>query len=93
VNTGFFGSSETFVPVADAELSGDRLAVPYRKEQVKDAPQVDAGGGHLERDEEERLYAHYGRTYEAWRGQQEAVGAGEGAPSAGDSPARRPTPR
>ena len=35
------------------------LVVPYTKDQVKDAPRVDADG-HLEPAEEDRLYAHYG---------------------------------
>ena len=63
VNTGFFGGSESFVPVADAQLSGDRLTVPYTKDHVKDAPNVDAGDGHLDHDHEATLYAYYGRSY------------------------------
>ena len=63
VNTGLFGTSESFVPVADAQLSGDRLTVPFTKDHVKDAPQVDAGDGHLDRTDEERLYTYYGRSY------------------------------
>jgi stress response protein YsnF len=65
VNTGFFGSNESFVPVADAQLSGDRLTVPYTKDQVKDAPNVDVENGHLDREEEAALYRHYGRSYAA----------------------------
>jgi stress response protein YsnF len=62
VNTGFFGSNESFVPVADAQLSGDRLSVPYPKDHVKDAPNVDVDNGHLDHDQEAELYAHYGRS-------------------------------
>jgi stress response protein YsnF len=69
VNTGFFGSGETFVPVQDAQLSGDRLSVPYTKDHVKDAPNAAADGGHLDQDEEERLYAYYGRSYTSGAGQ------------------------
>jgi len=59
VATGFFGTSESFVPVASAELQGDRVVVPYSKDQVKDAPNIDVAGGHLPQDEEDRLYEHY----------------------------------
>jgi stress response protein YsnF len=78
VNTGFFGTSESFVPVTDAEMSSDRLTVPYTKDHVKDAPNVDVDGGHLDPSEEQRLYAHYGRTYTPPNGQ-----AGIGAPVTG----------
>ena len=63
VNTGLFGTNETFIPVADAELSGDRLTVPFEKDKVKDAPNVAADGGHLDQDEERRLYEYYGLSY------------------------------
>jgi uncharacterized protein (TIGR02271 family) len=59
VNTGMFGSNTTFVPVGDATMQGDDLAVPYSKDQVKDAPNV-APDGELSVEEEDRLYAHYG---------------------------------
>jgi uncharacterized protein (TIGR02271 family) len=61
VSTGLFGSKETFVPLADADLSGDRVTVPFSKAHVKDAPNVDADG-HLSPAEEQQLYAYYGRT-------------------------------
>src|SRR3954453_733169 len=62
-NTGLFGTNETFIPVADAELSGDRLTVPFDKDRVKDAPNVAADGGPLDREEEQRLYEYYGLSY------------------------------
>jgi stress response protein YsnF len=62
INTGFFGSNESFVPVADAQLSDGRLTVPYSKDRVKDAPNVEAESGHLDPAEEERLYTYYGRA-------------------------------
>ena len=60
VHTGLFGTRESFLPISQAELRGDRLTVPYTKEQVKDAPSVDPDGGHLSLQEEQRLYDHYG---------------------------------
>jgi uncharacterized protein (TIGR02271 family) len=58
VKTGLFGISESFVPLEGARIEGDDVVVPYSKDQVKDAPRVDADA-HLEESEEERLYEHY----------------------------------
>lgn len=63
VNTGMFGTKETFVPLADARVSGDAITVPYSKDKVKDAPTTDVGDGHLDESEELVLYAHYGLDY------------------------------
>jgi uncharacterized protein (TIGR02271 family) len=60
VSTGLFGTSESFVPLAQAEISGDTLRVPYDKARVKDAPRVDADQGHLSPEEEAELYRYYG---------------------------------
>ena len=62
VNTGFFGTSENFVPVQGAEATGDRLTVAYDKATVKDAPNI-AEDGHLTPEEEAALYRHYGLDY------------------------------
>jgi uncharacterized protein (TIGR02271 family) len=62
VNTGLFGTKESFVPLADARLDGDDLVVAFGKDQIKDAPSVDLDGDHLDRDEERRLFDHYGIT-------------------------------
>jgi len=60
ISTGLFGTSETFVPLTDATVSGGTLRVPYEKARVKDAPRVDAEQGHLSPAEEEELYRYYG---------------------------------
>src|SRR3954449_3390598 len=60
ISTGLFGTSETFVPLADATVSGGTLRVPYEKAKVKDAPRVDADQGHLSPAEEDELYRYYG---------------------------------
>lgn len=59
VKTGLFGTSESFVPLQDAQFDGNDLTVPYTKDKVKDAPRVDADA-HLERDQESDLYSYYG---------------------------------
>jgi uncharacterized protein (TIGR02271 family) len=63
VNTGLFGMNESFVPAANADVTGDGVRVPFTKDQIKDAPNVDVDGGHLDQSEEQRLYQHYGMTY------------------------------
>nr|WP_300051051.1 PRC and DUF2382 domain-containing protein [uncultured Nocardioides sp.] len=63
VNTGLFGMNESFVPAADVNVTGDGVRVPFTKDQVKDAPNVDVDSGHLDQSEERRLYDHYGMTY------------------------------
>jgi stress response protein YsnF len=62
VNTGLFGTSESFVPVQNATFSGDRLTLGYDKNKIKDAPQV-AADGHLSEGEEQSLYQYYGLSY------------------------------
>ena len=68
VNTGLFGTNETFVPVSDATFNGGRLVLPFDKAKIKDAPNVDAGGGHLDESEEQRLYEYYGMSYGSYEG-------------------------
>ncbi len=65
VNTGLFGTSETFIPVSGASFSSDRLEVPYTKDKVKDAPNVGVDSGHLDESEEQRLYEYYGMGYDS----------------------------
>jgi hypothetical protein len=66
VKTGLFGMSESFVPLEGARTEGNDIVVPYSKDQVKDAPRMDADRP-LEAAEVDRLYEHYqlgsGRTY------------------------------
>jgi uncharacterized protein (TIGR02271 family) len=63
VQTGMFGNKESFVPVGQSEFAEDGLTVPFDKDIVKDAPQVDADQGHLSQEEEADLYRHYGMDY------------------------------
>jgi uncharacterized protein (TIGR02271 family) len=59
VRTGLFGTKESFVPLRDANLTGDRLQVPFGKTQIKSAPRIDADGD-LSPAEEDELYTYYG---------------------------------
>ena len=62
VNTGFFGTHESFVPVSGAKFIGDRVTVAYDKAKVKGAPKI-AEDGHLSPQEEQQLYRYYGVDY------------------------------
>ncbi|MEU0075092.1 PRC and DUF2382 domain-containing protein [Streptomyces sp. NPDC006332] len=86
VKTGFFGTSESFVPIHDGTLVEDHLEVPFAKDTVKEAPNVDVdAGGHLSEEEEHRLYEYYGIDWDtAWqqanqRGQAGLAGTGTAA--------------
>lgn len=59
VNTGLFGTSESFVPLEGARVEGDDLHLPYSKAKIKDAPRQDADK-HLDVEQEEALYHYYG---------------------------------
>lgn len=61
VNTGLFGTSESFVPLENAILDGDSLRVPYDKAFVKDAPRIDVDG-ELSTNDQESLYQYYGMS-------------------------------
>jgi uncharacterized protein (TIGR02271 family) len=77
VNTGLFGTNESFIPLSEASFSGDRLTVPYDKNKVKGAPNV-AADGHLSPDEERELYAYYGVGYTDTDDDTTTTGTGTG---------------
>jgi PRC-barrel domain len=62
INTGLFGTTQTFVPLVHAIEISDGLQVPYEKRHIKDAPRVDLHD-ELSPDEEAALFAHYGVEY------------------------------
>jgi uncharacterized protein (TIGR02271 family) len=81
VNTGLFGTKKTFVPITGANPNGEDLTVPVSKQQVKDAPRIDADQ-ELSEDEERRLFEHYEVPYTT-EGSTTATGtAGSSAPEA-----------
>ncbi len=61
VNTGMFGSKTSFVPIQGANLTGSDVTVPYDKDLVKSAPNIDPDG-EITPEEEQRLYSHYGMS-------------------------------
>jgi uncharacterized protein (TIGR02271 family) len=64
VHTGLFGTKKTFVPLHDAQPTGENVRVPLEKGHVKDAPRIDADG-ELSESEERQLYTHYDVAYDA----------------------------
>ena len=56
--TGLFGTSESFVPLSGASVSGSDIVVTFDKATITDAPRVDADG-HLSPDEEDSLFRYY----------------------------------
>jgi len=75
VKTGLFGHRVSFVPLTQAQASGERVTVPYTKDQVKESPNADADGV-LSEQEEATLYEHYRLPYSDVR-------SGTGLPDAG----------
>ncbi|ASU81340.1 hypothetical protein CDG81_21760 [Actinopolyspora erythraea] len=60
VQTGLFGTNESFVPLAGAAFDGDTLTVAVDRETVRRAPRVPLRDGDLEPEQETELRAHYG---------------------------------
>ena len=80
IQTGMFGGNSSFMPLAGATSDGDDVMAPYTKEQVKDAPQLDADG-ELSQSDESALYSHYGIAYDESRSDS---GLPEGGASTGE---------
>lgn len=62
VSTGLFGTRSSFVPLLGAEWRHGELLVPFAKDQVQDAPNID-DEGDLNRNEEAELARHYGMAW------------------------------
>jgi hypothetical protein len=58
VETGLFGTRQSFAPVHGARLDGEVVVIAVSKDQVKDAPNIDKDG-HISESEEEALRQHY----------------------------------
>lgn len=93
VKTGLLGGNESFVPLDGARIDGDEIHVPYTKDVIKDAPNIDEDG-HIDPAQEEEIYRYYGLDGAGADGHAGVGGdggadgaAGDGA--AGDSVVRR----
>lgn len=82
VTTGLFGLRQSFVPLDGARLDGDDLRVPYGRDQVKDAPNIDPDE-QLSSEEENLLERHYaGDGGDGERAGEERAGEEPGAVAA-----------
>ncbi|GAB3287805.1 PRC-barrel domain-containing protein [Parasphingorhabdus pacifica] len=63
VQTGLFGTNESFVPLEGAAFDGDTLTVAVFKDAVREAPRVSLEQGDLLQEHEYALYRYYGITY------------------------------
>jgi len=63
VHRGLFGHHTTLVPIEGAEPSGDVVKVPFDKETIKNAPEVD-GDRPIDSKEATQLMEHYGLVAE-----------------------------
>lgn len=59
VHTGRFGKKLTFVPVAGARPHREDVSVAASKEEIENAPKIEADQ-ELTPEEENELYRHYG---------------------------------
>jgi len=94
VHTGLLGMKSSFAPLAGARVDGEDVRIGYSKQEVKDAPSVEADG-ELSQEEEARLYAHYGLDYSESRsdtgrvrGDRAPVGRDVGGPTTDDAMTR-----
>jgi hypothetical protein len=84
VSSGLFGRRRSFVPLTEAEPSGeDELQVPFDKEHVLAAPQADPDV-ELSEDDEMTLYRHYGLGSST----TESAAQQQGGAPGGDEPQR-----
>ena len=63
VHTGPFGHAESFIPLSRTTIAGDTLQVPYDKQTVKDAPNIEPEE-QLTASQEQELYHYYSLSYD-----------------------------
>jgi hypothetical protein len=59
VETGLFGTRQSFAPIHGARVEGELVVLAVSKDQVKEAPNIDLDG-HLSETEQDALRQHYG---------------------------------
>ena len=90
VTTGLFGTKTSFVPIDRASPKAGSVHVEATKDQIKDAPKIDPDG-ELSAEEEQELYAHFGREYAETDGvdsKREPVGEDTSGPTTDDAMTR-----
>jgi uncharacterized protein (TIGR02271 family) len=78
LNTGLFGTKESFAPLFNSRTDGDQLLLAVSRQLVKDAPQPDLGAeGHLPATEVADLYRHYEGYLTPAAAARDEAGAGQ----------------
>lgn len=60
VHTGMFGRTESILPLQSAELHDEQVHVPFSKDQISQAPQIDTASPAMTEGEQTALSQHYG---------------------------------
>jgi len=58
VETGLFGTRQSFAPIHGSRLDGELVVLAVSKDQVKDAPNIDSDA-HLSESEQDALRQYY----------------------------------
>jgi uncharacterized protein (TIGR02271 family) len=59
ISTGLFGTRESFAPLYNAQPGQGEVRLAVTRQQVKDAPNLDAADDHLEEAQVDELYQYY----------------------------------
>ena len=68
VNTGLFGTRQSFAPIAGSQFDGDDVRLTVSKDTIKNAPNVD-DDEHISGSEQDALYEYYGYAGDQVAGQ------------------------
>jgi stress response protein YsnF len=60
ISSGWFGNKRSFAPVSGSTADGDKLVLPWTKQQIKEGPHFEPD----QIDDGDSLYSHYGYAYE-----------------------------
>ena len=58
VNTGLFGTNESFAPLSGSSVTQDGVVLPFGKDVIKGSPEI-KDASHLDTDEQDALYSYY----------------------------------
>jgi len=58
VETGLFGTRQSYAPIHGARIDGERVVLTVSKDQVKDAPNIDKDA-HVDNSEQDALRQYY----------------------------------
>ncbi|MFK0001202.1 PRC-barrel domain-containing protein [Paenarthrobacter sp. NPDC090522] len=86
VRTGFFGLSESFAPLAGAEVEDSTIKLAVVKDQVEKGPRIDNDRGVITEGQEKELYEYFALVGSG----QDATASTSGTSGADGGPAAAP---